>query len=274
MALPSFPKRHAAGAPSAAAGADGLQVDEAARGRARRRLIGAAVLLVVGVIAFPLLFETQPRPVPVDIPMVIPSREGAVPLTPPQRPGRTASGVISEAPAGASTGAGAVESNERVPAAVRPSPPLAAAPGATASPASAAPAPRAASGVLAPATASAPAAPVTRQAPRQPVGEANRGLPAAAKAAPAAPPTPPPAATPQAQSRFVVQVGAFADEASARSVRQRIERLGLKTYTQEVEIQGQRRIRVRIGPFDTQQQASKVLETLKSANLPGAVLAL
>ena len=50
---------------------------QAARSRARRRLIGAAVLLGVGVIGFPLLFETQPRPIPVDIPIEIPRKEGA-----------------------------------------------------------------------------------------------------------------------------------------------------------------------------------------------------
>src|SRR6516225_4125088 len=44
------------------------------RARARTRLMGATVLLLVGVIGFPLLFETQPRPVAVDLPIEIPSR--------------------------------------------------------------------------------------------------------------------------------------------------------------------------------------------------------
>ena len=35
--------------------------------------------------------------------------------------------------------------------------------------------------------------------------------------------------------RFVVQVGAFADAATAREARQKVEKLGLKTYTQVVE---------------------------------------
>lgn len=55
----------------------------AARTRARRRLIGAAVLLGIGVVGFPLLFETQPRPVPVNIPIEIPRKDGAPPLAPP-----------------------------------------------------------------------------------------------------------------------------------------------------------------------------------------------
>jgi hypothetical protein len=48
--------------------------------KARRRLIGVTLLLVIGIIGFPLLFETQPRPIPVDIPIEIPARDGAAPL--------------------------------------------------------------------------------------------------------------------------------------------------------------------------------------------------
>ncbi len=55
------------------------QVREA-RLKARRRLIGVTLLLVVGIIGFPLLFETQPRPIPVDIPIEIPARDSAAPL--------------------------------------------------------------------------------------------------------------------------------------------------------------------------------------------------
>lgn len=54
-----------------------------ARLRARHRLMGAAVLLIVGIIVFPLLFETQPRPVAIDIPIEIPRRESALPLAIP-----------------------------------------------------------------------------------------------------------------------------------------------------------------------------------------------
>lgn len=51
------------------------------RRQARRRLLGAAVLVGVGIVAFPLVFETQPRPLPMDLPVVIPSKEAPpVPL--------------------------------------------------------------------------------------------------------------------------------------------------------------------------------------------------
>ena len=58
---------------------------EAMRRRARHRLLGAAVLVLIGVIGFPLLFDTQPRPVSVDIPIEIPDRNKAKPLALPRR---------------------------------------------------------------------------------------------------------------------------------------------------------------------------------------------
>ena len=52
------------------------------RKRARHRLIGTATLVLVGVIGFPLLFDTQPRPIAVDIPIEIPDKTKVEPLAP------------------------------------------------------------------------------------------------------------------------------------------------------------------------------------------------
>jgi DedD protein len=67
---------------------------EAMRRRARHRLIGAAVLVLIGVIGFPLLFDTQPRPISVDIPIEIPDRNKVKPLAAPA-PAATQSPVVS-----------------------------------------------------------------------------------------------------------------------------------------------------------------------------------
>ena len=87
MALPSFlssvfRKKSATAAP-AHAGLEAGDIAREARVRARRRLIGASVLLGIGIIGFPLLFESRPRPIPVDIPIEIPARDGAAPLSAP-----------------------------------------------------------------------------------------------------------------------------------------------------------------------------------------------
>jgi DedD protein len=72
----------------------------------------------------------------------------------------------------------------------------------------------------------------------------------------------------------VVQVGAFADAAAAREVRLKVEKLGLKTYTQVVEVEGGRRTRVRVGPFASREEAQQTLARIQRGNLPGVVLAL
>jgi DedD protein len=72
--------------------------------QARRRLIGAAVLVGLGVLAFPIVFETQPRSVPMDLPIVIPSKDGPTPqrvaTAEPALPASLPEGAQLEADAG------------------------------------------------------------------------------------------------------------------------------------------------------------------------------
>ena len=71
---------------------------EVMRRRAKHRLIGAAVLVLIGVVGFPLLFDTQPRPIAVDIPIEIPDRNKAAPPALPAAPAPQAA-VEQKAPA-------------------------------------------------------------------------------------------------------------------------------------------------------------------------------
>lgn len=227
-------------------GAAALSEDpvQAARTRAKRRLIGAAVLLVVGVVAFPLLFETRPRPLPLNTPIVAAGGEAAA----NPAPGATA----------------AVASGQVAP-------PLAAAEPTPAPAAASAPGPS-----ELPAPAETPAPSEDRVA--EPPVSRPAGAPVAAPAG-----VPPAAATTAAASaaasaprpgRYVVQVGAFADAAAAREVRLKVEKLGLRTYTQVVEVEGGRRTRVRVGPFASREEAQQTLARIQRGNLPGVVLAL
>ena len=54
---------------------------EAMRTRARNRLIGAATLVLIGVVGFPLLFDSQPRPIDVNIAIDIPDKAKVAPLS-------------------------------------------------------------------------------------------------------------------------------------------------------------------------------------------------
>lgn len=67
----------------APAAAEPQETIDSMRRRARHRLVGAAVLVLVAVVGFPLLFDTQPRPVVVDAPITIPDKDKLPPLRAP-----------------------------------------------------------------------------------------------------------------------------------------------------------------------------------------------
>lgn len=230
---------------------------EAVRRRARHRLIGASVLVLLGVLGFPLLFDTQPRPISVDIPIEIPAKNMPAPAT---KPAATAAAPAVKPPAPAAApvtareGLGAREEIvEAAPKPATPTPAPAPAPVAAAAPTQPAPEP------------AKPAAP--------PPADASRAR-ALLEGKPAPAPAAAPAATPAAAERLVVQVGAFAEEAGARAVRQKLEAAGLKTYTHVAQTADGKRIRVRVGPFETRADADKAAARVKSLGLTAAVLTL
>ena len=235
----------------------------AARTRARRRLIGAVVLLGVGIVGFPILFETQPRPVAVDIPIETPQRDRGV----------VAQMAPRSVPAPTEPTTEPVPVPEPGPAVVLPSPP-----------------PLAPGPVPTPAPAPVPARtapPAPSAAPATPTAGAPTSPPAAASAGAAAPtPSRPDSgararalleagtASAPAAARFVVQVGAFSDANALREARTKVEKLGLKTYTQAVETEAGARTRVRVGPFATREEAEGAAGRLRGGGLPAAILAL
>ncbi|HEY9106820.1 MAG TPA: SPOR domain-containing protein [Roseateles sp.] len=236
------PKKSKSGAKAAAA--DDVQV---LRVRARRRLIGAAVLVAVGVIGFPLIFETQPRPIPVDLPIEIPRKETAPPLAVPTREPLS---QAEPAPAPAASAELPVE-------------------------------PKVAEKV--------PEKPVEKPVDR-PVEKPVDKPPVKLAEKPAEKPADKPKAAndgaraqalldgkeamPAAAPRYIVQVGAYGESKAAQDVRSKVEKLGLKTYAQAVDTADGKRIRVRLGPFASRDEAERASAKLKGAGLPGAILTL
>jgi len=178
---------------------------DAMRRRARHRLIGASVLVILGVVGFPLLFDTQPRPVSVDIAVDIPDRANSKPLvdTSKQKP--------------LSAGAG-LDAKEEV---------------------------------------------VTESKPE-----------VKAEAKPETKPDAKPSDSKDTGARFVVQVGAFSDEAKVREVRAKVEKEGIKTYTNIAQTKEGARTRVRVGPFTSRDEADKVARKIKQLQLQPQVLTL
>lgn len=233
-----------------AATVDSADTVQAERAKARHRLIGAVVLLLVGILGFPLVFETQPRPTPVDVVIEIPRKETAPALVVPvpRAPSVQASAPVAALPLRGDD-VGAARKAESA--------------SASAPAASAKPEPKPAS--LAPQAAPAP----------KPVANDSGKTSAAPGAKPNAPAATPAAASAEpAGARFVVQVGAFADTAAAQLMRAKAEKLGLKTYTQLAETAAGNRVRVRIGPFATREAAEQALAKAKAGGLNAVVLTL
>jgi len=219
-----------------------VQSVETIRQRAKYRLVGATVLILVGVIALPLLFDKQPRPIAVDTPIEIPDKNKVLPLVIPPAP--PAAVVSAKAPVPESVGVAA----SPAPAPLAPAETPATVKGAALAPVAAAPMAK---------PVEVNRAQALLEGKDAPVATSSKSAPADA-----------------AGQRFVVQVGAFADNARAREVRLRVERAGLKTYTQVADTKDGRRIRVRVGPYASRADAEKAAVRIKKLDLPAALLTL
>lgn len=248
---------------------------QAARTGARHRLLGAVILLAVGVIGFPLVFETQPRPIAIDIPIEIPRKDAQLPLEMPL-PKPAAVEVTAAEPAAVPSAPAPVQALPDNSATQGRDKPAASAPPPTAAPdagpAAGKPAPErpaalasaAGVSVVAKSAASAPA-PAKPPAVQSESARAKAFLEGGATSA---------SAPAKSLGRFVVQVGAFADASAAREVRLKVEKLGFKTYTQITETTSGKRIRVRVGPLATREEADVALGRLKASGLAAVVLTL
>jgi len=232
-----MPGRATASQAAAAAENAAAESAEVLRQRARHRLLGAAVLVVLAVIGFPFLFDTQPRTVSVDIAVEIPdknkSRSSASPV------GAAPTPAASPTPLPPEQGLSAKEE------------------------------------VVAPtsanATKPAPVAPAVPATSPPPPAKPEATKAESAKAESDKPPT---AEAKDGAARFVVQVGAYADADKAREVRRKLEKAGLKTYTHVAETKEGKRTRVRLGPFATREEAEKAADKAKQLELTPAVLTL
>ncbi|HEX2546214.1 MAG TPA: SPOR domain-containing protein [Ramlibacter sp.] len=246
MALFKLRKKKVDEPVAAASPAESIEV---MRRRARHRLIGAVVLVLAAVIGFPVLFDTQPRPVAVDIPIEIPDRNKVKPLAAPPAP----------APA-APVAAGKVTPNP----APAPTPPVA-----SAKPEPAAPA---AEKVPAPAPATQSVAKSEPAPEKKPEPKAASGAADAAKARALLEGKSIDLA--DAGARYVVQVGAFAEKDKALQAQRKLDRAGLRNYTQVADTEEGKRIRVRAGPFASRTEADEAAEKIKGLDLPVRILTL
>jgi len=287
MPLPSFLERFRRGSSSTTPDAVPMSSSdvEVMRVRARRRLIGMVVLVGAGVVGFPWLFETKPRPMSGDI-QIVQAQQASQSAPSNSVAGATIAAVTAPvapaAPANPATRIAQAQAEREEFVNDAPSRPAALPSAPVAKPAASKPAAVAASKAAtkpADKPVDKPAAKAPEKAAEKPAEKAKDKP--ATKTADKASDKPSDkksdkdkADKDKVATRYVVQFGAFADANSAHEARMKAERLGLKTYAQQVDTPQGKRIRVRLGPYADKAEADRAAASLRKAGLPGAVLTL
>jgi DedD protein len=213
--------------------------------RARRRLVGAIVLVAAVAVVLPMVLDSEPRPVDHNVDIHIPSPDSGE--FKPQSAAPTPQPPIKGLPEGrkSETPAAAGLASERAPASV------------SSRRADAAGTPASGPAAKSDAPPSAPSASEDKEAPK---AEAGEGVKTAKEAA---------ATTGGA---YVVQVAALADVSKAKQLQKRVSGAGLKTYTEVVKTKNGEVTRVRAGPYATREAAEKARTQLQKAGLDGQVV--
>lgn len=214
----------------------------ALRIRARRRLIGAAALLLAAVIVVPMVLDPAPRPVPDTVPIDIPSEKTPfkprLPLPPVPDPGQVQGGTPAEP---------ATE------------------------------APKAGEAADKPASKSADSA-VEKSADKVVDKSAEKSAEKAAEKAVAVPAAKADAGEAQrareilegkavkpkaGEARYFVQAAAPRSEQAATELAARLKKAGLPSFTERVQASDGTRWRVRVGPYGSRQEAERARARLR-----------
>jgi DedD protein len=225
--------------------------------RARRRLIGAAMLLLAAAILVPMVLDPAPRPVPATVPIDIPSEKTPftprLPLPPVPDPAQVQGGPPPEASEAAKVDPkpdakvearsehsveGKVEQK-----AEKADKPAARADTAEKSPAKSESAPKADAGKDA-------------EAERARAILEGKSLPTA-----------------KSEGKFVVQAAAPRSEQAARELAAKLKKAGLPSFTERVQASDGTRWRVRVGPYATRQDAERARARLREMGVGADLVA-
>lgn len=239
--------------PSPSAGRGGLGDDSGGRGdptaalriRARRRLIGAAALLLAVAVVLPMVLDKEPRPVPDSIPIDIPSDKTPfaprLALSPPPEAGSAPSAPLPDS-APADEGKG-----EPAPKADR----------------TEAPAKQAAKGdAKSPEPAPAPIArPTDGAAEEKRARDILEGKTAETNAR-----------APAKHGKYVLQAAALGSESAARELAERLKKAGFASFTERTDTKDGVRYRVRLGPYATRDEAERARARLRAIGVNASVV--
>jgi len=228
--------------------------------RARRRLIGAIALVLAAVIGLPMILDSEPKPLAEDIAIKIPSKDKPV----PSAKGRSAAPPASTDKTSAAAG---LDKNEEI---------ISVPPVATTS-VPAMPEARSKVGVAPQPSANSNVKPESRpehkpeaKANAQP-DDASRGR-SIVEARPEVKAEKTKAAFEKKPAKFAIQVAALASQDKANELQGRLRSAGIKSQTLKVATQSGERVRVRVGPFASRDEAEKMRAKLARMGLSGTLV--
>lgn len=231
------------------------------RRRARRRLIGAIAFTLAVVVILPMVLDSEPKPTGKDIDLRIPAPDKVGEFV----PGVAASEVAEALPLAASA---VVEASASSAVAQADSEKTVAAP--SAPPALESVSKTEVQGKI----QSAPSKQPEAKAPEPKKPELKKPEPK--KPEPKKPePKKPEPKKPESKApdkaanveNYVVQVGAYANAATAKQELDKLKKLGFKAYTEKIGD----KIRVRVGPYPEREKAEKVRQLLEKQGFHPAV---
>jgi DedD protein len=218
--------------------------------RARRRLVGAVLLVSVVAVVLPMVLDSEPKPPGQNVDIQIPSPDSGA-FKPQGKP-----------PAPGSAMKGTPEVTAKAESVMVPTPkPESGAPPMDRTPT---PPPVQTEPTTPKITATPP--PSSAAAPADRAKDAASGKQSVKSTVPAKSPES------KAAGAYVVQVAALADPAKARDLEKRMSGAGLKTYTEVITTPTGEVTRVRAGPYATREAAEKARNQLKKAGLDGKIV--
>lgn len=224
--------------------------------RARRRLVGAVALVLAAIIGLPMILDSEPKPLPDDIDIRIPSRDNSAPVTQGKPPAQkkveqaaadtlTPDEEIIEPAISTAAPEGKPEATIRQ-----------ATPHVTEAKPNAQP-PKAASIEPKPA-ATSPTKKADDATRARAILDGKLAAPDSVHAKPS--------------GKVALQIAALASQDKVNELQKKLQSAGLKSYTQKVATESGERIRVRIGPFANDAEAEKARAKLAKLGLTGKLI--
>ena len=252
---------------------------ETIRRQAQHRLVGTAILVTIAVISFSLLFDTAPRSLPVDMPIAIPAKDKVAPITPvPMTSVVTAKPALDDNAGGAETPKPAAINNTvaAVSAEADDDRPDEDSTAAAAEQAKQLAAEKVTAEKLAAEKLAANKAAADKAATDKATADKAAAQKADTQRAERILNDKPKAANkldyPDDGKRRVIQVGAFTENRLARALRLKLEAAGITTLVNVATVNGERMIRIRVGPFTDAQELQTYIDRIKGMGLEARVL--